>query len=86
VSKFGGKLLYETACEMIDTGSMGSVPSYKAMIYARGCIAELDAENENLKRSLGLCHYYAGCDDHVCELDGDMCTGQTIKPKEFLGK
>ena len=49
-------------------------------------IGEIKAENTHLKHSLGLCHYYAGCAADVCELDGDMCTGQTVKPKEFLDK
>ena len=39
-----------------------------------------EVENCRLRNSLVLCHHYARCDsegdDPVCNLDGDLCTGQ----------
>ena len=45
-------------------------------------IVDLKAENARLIYSLKMCHHYAGCDNHVCELDGDMCTGQLPQEQE----
>ena len=58
--------------------------SEETIVKNENHITTLESENNRLKHSLGLCHYYAGCDDHVCELDGDMCSGQQVKPIEFL--
>ena len=55
--KVGGKAIYESACNLIDSDNrICNAPTYRAIAYARQHIANLDAEVASLAEGYGSAH------------------------------
>ena len=74
MSKFGGRLLYESACKFIDSDDrVCNAPTYKAIAYARGEIDKLSGNlAEVLANEAALLELNAKKDKRIKELESEV--------------